>query len=351
MNFFPKFRQRRRKAVYYSTNAIKNLLPDNLWQNKLKSTLDNAEKYDIDYIFDRVNYYNKLNRFFNIASEVERSRRKMRGAITSGSGEPVEFIISTHKKTSKISDFNIKDAKHNTYFYDLREYLRYFNSNFILSYLFFDVNFLIDTPTIVKSRPISDDNQNSVIINLNKIRHFNFVHDKLEFKDKKNILVWRGAAYRKNRKEVVKKFYGHGLCDIGQTNKPKEDVPWQKDYMGIYEQLKNKFILCIEGNDVATNLKWTMSSNSVCMMVKPKFETWFMEGNLIPSYHYVQLKDDYSDLKEKLNYYSKNVSESLKIIKNANDYIEQFKNKKREDIISLLVLKKYFDKSKQKLLL
>ena len=40
---------------------------------------------------------------------------------------------------------------------------------------------------------------------------------------------------------------------------------------------KHKFILCIEGNDVASNLKWVMSSNSVAVMPKPKFESWFME--------------------------------------------------------------------------
>ncbi|GIR91542.1 MAG: hypothetical protein CM15mP92_0060 [Halieaceae bacterium] len=70
--------------------------------------------------------------------------------------------------------------------------------------------------------------------------------------------------------------------------------------------LKHKFILCIEGNDVASNLKWVMSSNSVAVMPKPKYESWFMEGKLIPNYHYILIKDDYSDLEEKLNYYKKN---------------------------------------------
>jgi hypothetical protein len=81
-------------------------------------------------------------------------------------------------------------------------------------------------------------------------------------------------------------------------------------------------------------------------MIKPKFETWFMEGTLIPNYHYVLLKDDYSDIQEKMDYYDKNPTEALKIIKNANNYVEQFKDKNREKIISLLVLKKYFDLNK-----
>jgi hypothetical protein len=98
---------------------------------------------------------------------------------------------------------------------------------------------------------------------------------------------------------------------------------------------------------VASNLKWAMSSNSLVFMTKPKYETWFMEGTLLPNYHYVLLEDDYSDLEEKINFYSKNSAEALKIIENAHDYIKQFKNTKREKIISLLVIKKYFELSNQ----
>jgi len=112
--------------------------------------------------------------------------------------------------------------------------------------------------------------------------------------------------------------------------------------MSIEEQLKYKFILSIEGNDVATNLKWIMSSNSIAFMTKPKYESWYMEGLLIPNYHYVLLKDDYSDLEEKVRYYSENIEEANSIIKNAQEYLSQFKDDKREDLISLLVVEKYF---------
>jgi hypothetical protein len=146
---------------------------------------------------------------------------------------------------------------------------------------------------------------------------------------------------------MVQNFYDHPMCDIGQTNKPKEDVPWEKKRMTIEDQLKYKFILSIEGNDVATNLKWIMSSNSLAFMIKPKYDSWFMEERLIPGHHYVLIKDDYSDMEEKMKYYSQHTDESLAIIKNAQDYMEQFRDMKREDLISLLVLKKYFEYSNQ----
>ncbi len=94
------------------------------------------------------------------------------------------------------------------------------------------------------------------------------------YSEKENKLVWRGGAYMPLRKRFVKLFYNHPKCNVGQTNSPSEDVPWQKPYMSLSEQLEYKFIFCPEGNDVATNLKWVMSSNSLCFMPRPTCETW-----------------------------------------------------------------------------
>lgn len=58
-------------------------------------------------------------------------------------------------------------------------------------------------------------------------------------------------------------------------------------------------------------------------------------------------QDDYSDLEERLNYYINNIDKCLEIINNANEYVNQFKDEKREKLISLLVLEKYFIKTLQ----
>ena len=70
-----------------------------------------------------------------------------------------------------------------------------------------------------------------------------------------------------------------------------------------------------------------------------------MEGLLIPDFHYILIKDDYSDLESKLRYYIENPKKALDIIKNANAHVAQFKDAMTEDIISLVVLKKYFEKT------
>ena len=84
-------------------------------------------------------------------------------------------------------------------------------------------------------------------------------------------------------------------------------------------------------------------------MPKPKFETWFMEGTLIPNHHYVLIKDDFSDLEEQLDYYTHNATAAKAIVKNAHDFVNQFKDQKTEKLISLLVLEKYFLMTGQKL--
>jgi glycosyl transferase family 90 len=117
--------------------------------------------------------------------------------------------------------------------------------------------------------------------------------------------------------------------------------------MTIKEQLQHKFILAIEGNDVATSTKWIMSSNSLLFMRKPRVETWFMEGRLIPDYHYVMVADDYSDLESLVEYYIDHLEEAERIIKNCSQYVEQFNTPLVEDWLSLKVLEQYFEKSGQ----
>ena len=63
--------------------------------------------------------------------------------------------------------------------------------------------------------------------------------------------------------------------------------------------------------------------------------------------YYVSIKEDYSDLEEKLQFYIDNPEKAQEIVKNANNYVAQFKNKKTEDLISLMVMNKYFIKTNQ----
>ncbi len=136
--------------------------------------------------------------------------------------------------------------------------------------------------------------------------------------------------------------------NVGQTNRHIEDVPWQLPKMTIQEQMQYKFIACPEGNDVATNLKWVMHSNSLCIMPKPTCESWFMEGILKPGVHYAEVKSDFSDLENVMDHYLHNPEEAKRIITQANLHASRFHDPILEDIIGIKTLEKYFNYTNQK---
>jgi len=281
--------------------------------------LEIVKEFDLDYIQKRVDYYNRLH---------------------SGTILPTD--------TPELSQLKFgKEMK--VYYFDSHEYTRFFYPQLKAEFLFGDIIHIPEVPSFVKSRPIKGDNSNSIVLKLDKIRHFRLINDTKQFINKKNMLVSRGQVYQSHRFRFLEMYFDHPMCNIGQIN-IAGDRRYLVDRMTVDEHLDYKFILCLEGNDVASNLKWVMSSNSLAVMPKPTYETWFMEGALIPNYHYVLVEDDYSDLEERLVYYSEHTDEALKIIENAHQYVNQFKNKNQEDLISLLVIKKYFEKTGQRVI-
>ncbi|MBW3697608.1 lipopolysaccharide A protein [Vibrio sp. T187] len=305
------------KFKYYVSHGLMSIIPPMVFRYKASKLLASWEQEKQEKVISRVNYYNKLSKPFELNDDVQ--------------------TVKNFKKTGG-----------NTYYFDLLKVIKGFAPQNRFSVLNGDIRHIPEQPSFLKSRPIAGENQNCVVLKLNAIRHFQFVNDTLSFRDKKDMVAWRGVGFQPHRQIVIKQFYNHPMCNLGQT-RPYEGQPWEKGYMSIEEQLQYKFLLAIEGNDVATNLKWSMSSNSLVLMSKPKYETWFMEGKLKAGHHYVELKDDYSDLPEKVSYFIAHPEEAETIINNANQWVEQFKDARQERLISLLVAQKYFEKSGQKL--
>ena len=72
--------------------------------------------------------------------------------------------------------------------------------------------------------------------------------------------------------------------------------------MNYHDMLQYKAIIMLEGNDVASGLKWALFSNSVVMMSKPTCTSWAMEELLRPYVHYIPLKDDLSNVEEQVQW-------------------------------------------------
>lgn len=276
---------------------------------------------DWSEIESRLNWYNRLD-----------------------SGKPFE---SQDFKENSIAVRDQKKVHPTVYYLDSYRYARAFDpdSRWILKPG--DVVTVPDAPSIVKSRPLDCDNANSVLLNLDKVRHFVFLNDRKSFTEKKDMVIFRGAicqyegtSVKKVRYDFVKRYYDHPMCDVGGVD--RDLTEYQAPKMTLRQHLDYKFIMALEGNDVASNLKWVMSSNSIAVMPKPTCETWFMEGTLIPNYHYIEIKPDCSDLIERLEYYIAHPDEAQEIVRHAHEYVDRFRNRRRERIISWLVLDRYF---------
>ena len=303
---------KKNKFIYYVEGYLRPVLPKVKASALISSLKKEMDEETLKKVEERVRYYNQLN-------------------------EKPKFSEETTIKDLK------KPKTPKSYYFDTYEYAQYFDENLSIDYWFGDVTEVPETPKIVKSRPISPNNQNSILLNLDKARHFVFVENDKDFLSKKNILIGRGAVFQQHRYDFFEKYFDHPLCDLGQVNKAGGNPEkWLKPKISLEQHLDYKFILSLQGNDVATNLKWIMSSNSIAVMPKPTLETWFMEGKLEGGKHYIEIRPDYSDVEEQLNYYINNPDKCLEIIQNAHNFVQQFQNKKVEDLCSLLVLQKLF---------
>ncbi len=306
--------------AYYLRAYGREFVPKVFLRMQLKKILATLDaRPDRDYILHRVDYYCQLqaNSLFD--------RNAWECKATSLRDQPM-----TGQKA---------------YYFDAMEYARYFDQSLRWILDAGDKPYVTPEPAIVKNRPLVADNGNSVILNLDKNRHFLFVDDAIPWREKQDRAIFRGdlGPRKQNRDTFMLRYADNPMIDAASTNCCAEHPEWQKEKLTIGEHLDYKFVMSLEGNDVASNLKWVMSSNSLAVSPRLTQETWFMEGTLKPDYHYIEVKEDFSDLEERLGYYIAHPAEAEAIIGHAHEYVEQFFDRERERLISLLVLKKYFE--------
>lgn len=302
----------------YFVNAFARLAVPKRWlRSRLPHILAEINsRPDADEIYRRADYYNKLG-------EVNVSNR-----LTTEERSAIPLISDLRPESQKV------------YFLDTMEYARYFPSNLRLELKAGDNTIVPAIPSIVKSRPIGPDNNNAVLLNLDKVRHFIFLSDKYKFADKDDKALFRGKACGKsNRLAFIEKYWGNPRFHLATIDAPRPE--WQGQKLSLYDQLRHRYIMTLEGNDVASNLKWVMSSNSIAVTPRMKYETWFMEGLLKGGEHYIEVADDFSDVEDRLDYYSSHPAEARDILDNAHSYVARFRNPHREKLISLLVLYRY----------
>jgi hypothetical protein len=169
-----------------------------------------------------------------------------------------------------------------------------------------------------------------IIWKLNAARHYGMLsqvqQNDMPWSLKKNMTVFRGAltgiardGYKRDatafdncmivrRCRLVLRHDESNLVDarLANTNGVFPDTlngtKLTGQLLSTEQQLHYKAIIMLEGNDVASGLKWALLSNSVVMMQPPSYTSWAMEELLEPWVHYIPLNEELSDVEEKMQW-------------------------------------------------
>lgn len=234
------------------------------------------------------------------------------------------------------------------YAIDAMRTLDYFPAHLRLGFLQGDTHFNPGFPTVAKGRRLNmPGGENAVILKLDSIRHYLTPRDRIPFREKIPKLFFRGDIYGKpHRVEFFRRWAGNPLMDLGDTS-PSHPSEWSASFVSIPDHMQYQFILALEGNDVCSALQWIMASNCVPVMTRPTVETWLMHSQLEPGRHYIEIAPDFSDVGEKIKYYTDHPEEAEMISRESKKWAARFADRGRERLISLLVMERYFSLSGQ----
>ena len=194
-----------------------------------------------------------------------------------------------------------------------------------------------NTKEFVEKNKIEEYNGSGVIANLNSARHWgfvsNFIKDNISWNNKKNEVIWRGVStgihqhsQNYNRLNLVKDYwnkYDVGFSGWVQQHCCPEAGQYVKGPVHPFELSSYKYIIAIDGNDKSSAINWILASNCVPIMPKPRFHSWLCEPWLKNKVHYVEVKEDFSDLDEQMSWCKDNDDKCKEIAYNGKAFMLQ----------------------------
>ena len=188
-------------------------------------------------------------------------------------------------------------------------------------------------------------------------------YDTFAFEEKRSCIVWRGSirgknnagencgnilksldrgliskedAYRRmlgiSRFMAVERYAGMNFTDFAIVSKDRYAGMHEfygnhrSDMLSKAELCSYKYLLALEGGDVATNFIWGAETNSILFKQNYSWEV-FYDTHFIPWIHYIPIKHDLSDLEEKFEFCERNTSLCKEIIHNAKSVCAMLSNR------------------------
>ena len=185
------------------------------------------------------------------------------------------------------------------------------------------------------------DKLSPILWKLELVRHWNTLPGALRkdtpWEQKKNRAFWGGDLTGKyngdtdlerclsnQRCRFVLDHAGSKLIDarivyhLGVLkNNTINGIEVTKARVGVDIIQQYKVIICLEGNDVSSGLKWMLQSNSVVLMPPPTRTSWAMEELLEPWVHYIPMLPNGSNAEEMVQWALDNDKEARRIAERA----------------------------------
>mmetsp|Transcript_3774 Transcript_3774/g.5639 ORF Transcript_3774/g.5639 Transcript_3774/m.5639 type:complete len:473 (+) Transcript_3774:77-1495(+) len=164
----------------------------------------------------------------------------------------------------------------------------------------------------------------------------------ISWDEKKDMAIWRGnlngfsnvdnnnfkAKCRSNlRCLLVLNSIDSTYVDAGVTAQQLDprmlegNLSMLKENLTLEEHLQHKVLILVEGDDFAQSLALALYSGSVVIMPKPKKTGYLMEEALVPWLHYIEVKEDWSDLEKKVKWAIRKSDKAKKIAERGSYWI------------------------------
>jgi hypothetical protein len=150
-------------------------------------------------------------------------------------------------------------------------------------------------------------------------------NNNVDFKDKRNMCVWRGGLQNGstfnfidpagkgglNQRHYFKKLFDEGKIQNTDFSETKLTIP---------EQIKYKYILDIDGHSNTWDATaWKLYSGSVLLKTQSIWKQWFYD-DFREWEHYVPVKNDFSDLNARIEWCIANDDKCKEIAENARKF-------------------------------
>lgn len=195
------------------------------------------------------------------------------------------------------------------------------------------------------------DNVGYGVLNENCLSFYKKLENKFLWKNRYNSLCWRGLPtdakkyFSEYDLENIKQFPRGRLCNLScefpnviNAKFVKNDVdkyiksdqvdsynsyPFFSKNWKIYDHLKYKYQILIDGTVATFGYAWRFFSNSVIFKQETNYSMWFYEG-LEPWVNYVPVNEDLSDLMKNLKFIIENDEIAKNIAYNSKCFAETY---------------------------